>query len=127
MADEVNGERLITENPVDVLKQKGIKRSIKKREGYLEDRDISKLITFFHDAKDWPETPAHGVTNQGINYIMLLMATGLRKSEALSLQWGDVDWYRDLLSNGHKERVKSSRSHVLTEQVAIEKATRGFT
>ena len=56
MADEVNGERLITENPVDVLKQKGIKRSIKKREGYLEDRDISKLITFFHDAKDWPDT-----------------------------------------------------------------------
>ena len=47
MADEVNGERLITENPVDVLKQKGIRRNIKKREGYLDDRDISKLITFF--------------------------------------------------------------------------------
>jgi integrase len=95
MADEVDGERLITENPVDVLKQKGIKRSVVRREGYLEDHDISKLITFFHDAKDWPETPKHGVTNQGINYVMLLMATGLRKSEALSLQWGDVDWHKE--------------------------------
>jgi integrase len=113
MADEVNGERLITENPVDVLKQKGIRRNIKKREGYLDDRDISKLITFFHDAKDWPETPKHGVTNQGINYVMLLMATGLRKSEALSLQWGDVDWYKETFlvrdtKNGSSHHVPMS-------------------
>ena len=113
MADEVNGERLITENPVDVLKQKGIKRSIKKRAGYLEDSDISKLITFFHDSKDRPETPKHGVTNQGINYIMLLMATGLRKSEALSLQWDDLDWQKETFlvrdtKNGSNHHVPMS-------------------
>ena len=130
MADEVNGERLITENPVDVLKQKGIKRSIKKREGYLEDRDISKLITFFHDAKDWPETPAHGVTNQGINYIMLLMATGLRKSEAFSLQWGDVDWHKETFlvrdtKNGsnHHVPMSSLTKWLLRKQQEVSRAS----
>ena len=60
-----------------------------------------------------PETPKHGVTNQGINYVMLLMATGLRKSEALSLQWGDVDWYKETFlvrdtKNGSSHHVPMS-------------------
>lgn len=92
LADEVEGERLINENPMLVIKQKRYKRQVKKRTRYLSDDQIGKLIHFYHTEKDWPETPDHGVTEQGINFVMLLMCSGLRKSEGMRLAWGDVDW-----------------------------------
>jgi integrase len=92
LADEVDGERLIDENPMIVIKQKRYKRQVKKRTRYLSDDEIGKLIHYYHTEKDWPETLAHGVTDQGINFVMLLMCSGLRKSEGMRLAWEDVDW-----------------------------------
>jgi integrase len=90
MADEVFGERLITDNPCDVLKQKRINRTIPKRDGYLEEDDIRRLFHFFFSVSKHEEAPKTGVKRQGINYIALLLSTGLRKSEALSIRWNDV-------------------------------------
>ena len=53
MADEVDGERLIAENPFDVIKQKKLKRTPKPRDNYLNASEISRLITFFHNEIDW--------------------------------------------------------------------------
>lgn len=92
MAEEVDGERLITENPFDVIKQKKLKRALKSREHFLSAQDVNTLITFFHDQIDWAAKAAKGVTPQGINYVMLLLSTGLRRSEGASLRWEDVDW-----------------------------------
>lgn len=92
LADEVDGERLITENPTDVIKQKGYKRTVKRRTRFLDDDEIAKLIHFNLTIKDWPETPEHGVTDQGINFTMLLLYSGLRKSEGLRIQWQDINW-----------------------------------
>lgn len=92
MADEVGGERLVTENPFDVLKQKKLKRALKSREHFLSAQDIKILITLFHDKIDWGSTATEGITPQGINYVMLLLSTGLRRSEGASLRWADVDW-----------------------------------
>ncbi|MFC6637775.1 tyrosine-type recombinase/integrase [Sulfitobacter sp. JBTF-M27] len=92
LADEVDGERLITENPWLVIKQKKYRRQVKRRTDYLEDEQIKRLIHFYHMEKDWPETRKHGVTEQGINFVMLLMCSGLRRTEGLRLAWEDVDW-----------------------------------
>lgn len=92
LADEVDGERLIDENPMIVIKQKRYRRQVRRRTRYLSDEEISKLIHFYHTEKNWPETPTHGVSEQGINFIMLLMCSGLRKSEGMGLKWEDVDW-----------------------------------
>ena len=92
MADEIDGHRLIKENPVDVIRQKKISRKVKARDRFLSDKEISKLIHYYHIEKDWPETRKHGVSAQGINYVMLLLCSGLRKGEALSLRWNDIDW-----------------------------------
>lgn len=92
LADEVDGERLITENPADVIKQKGYKRTVKRRTRFLEDDEIAKLIHFDLTVKDWPETPTHGITDQGINFTMLLLYSGLRRSEGLRLRWQDINW-----------------------------------
>src|SRR6056297_614091 len=91
LADEVDGERLITENPTDVIKQKGYKRTVKRRTRFLDDDEIAKLIHFDLTVKDWPETPTHGVTDQGMNFTMLLLYSGLRKSEGLRMRWQDIN------------------------------------
>jgi len=90
-ADEAFGERLITDNPCDVIKQKFINRTVKKREEYLEGDAIQRLFQFFFSTYEHHEAPKTGVTRQGINFIVLLLATGLRKSEALGIKWSDVD------------------------------------
>lgn len=92
MADEVDGERLLTENPFDVIKQKKLLRTPKARDHYLSSHDIGRLVTFFENEMDWGARQVKGVKPQGINYVMLLMATGLRRSEATGLRWENVDW-----------------------------------
>lgn len=96
MADEIVGERLISENPCDVLKQKRYDRSVKKRISYLDEDKIHSLFHYFFSIQGHPQAPKTGVTQQGINYIMLLLLTGLRKSEALGILWSDVDWGKRL-------------------------------
>jgi len=111
MAEEVDSERLITENPTSVLTQKRYDRSVKPRQRYLSDREIDQLLHYAYVRRSWPTReyvekhgvsrklkdgtwkPAHdGVTDQGLNYVLLLLHTGLRKSEMLLLRWGDIDW-----------------------------------
>ena len=54
MADEIDGERLIRENPFNVISEKGIKTQTKKRVTFLNDVDISKLITFYMNYDNLP-------------------------------------------------------------------------
>lgn len=96
MADEIAGERLISDNPCDVLKQKRYNRTIAKRETYLDENMIGQLFHYFYSIYDHPQTPKSGVTRQGINYVMLLLLSGLRKSEALGVAWSDVDWSKKI-------------------------------
>jgi integrase len=93
-ADETAGERLIRDNPCDVIKEKKIKRKIKARTDYLTEDDIRSLIHYAYTVRTWkaPKPEPDGVTDQGINLIMLLLRTGLRVSEALGLKWEDVDF-----------------------------------
>jgi integrase len=122
-ADEVAGERLIKENPVDVLKDKRIDRKVDRRKRYLSDAEIAKFVELFHDALNFYEREPHGVTRQGGNYVMLLLATGLRKSEALALKWIDVDWtarhfvvHNTKNGTDHYVPLSSLISHVLLLQ-----------
>lgn len=131
MADDVDGERLIAENPFDVLKQKKLKRALKPREHFLPAQDVNTLIMFFHDQIDWGGKATNGVTPQGINYIMLLLSTGLRRSEGASLRWEDVDWQsktfvvRDT-KNGTNHHVPMSTltEWVLKKQLKVAESSR---
>ena len=87
MADDT-----IQSNPCDILKFKSMRKAPRRKNSYLSDRAVGRLIHFFEVEKDWPETPSHGVSDQGANYLKLLLFTGLRKSEALKLRWDNVDW-----------------------------------
>ena len=97
MADDVDGEQLLTSNPTNVLKQKKYDRAVPVRTDYLDDNQIYQLLRYAETVRSWPTAEMakannkDGVTDQGLNYTLLLLFTGLRKSEALRLAWADVD------------------------------------
>ena len=92
MADEVQGVRLLENNPVDVIKQKRVSRTIPKREDYLNEDQIYRLMHFHITERTFAEQYRKGVTDQGINYVIILLFSGMRRSEAMGLRWEDVDY-----------------------------------
>ena len=96
-ADDIGGVRLLTENPVEVLKEKRVDRKVKRRERYLDENEIEKLMHFDRVERTFHPKPTHGVTEQGMNYVMLVLFTGMRKSEVCNLRWEDIDFKKKTL------------------------------
>lgn len=74
MADDI-----VQSNPVDVLKQKRVDRSMRKRTSYLPANKAQELLN---------KTLSERVT--ATIAVHLMLHTGLRKTEALSLRWSDI-------------------------------------
>ena len=113
-ADDVGGVRLITENPVDVLKEKRLDRKVKRRERYLDESEIDKLMHFDLVERTFHQNPTHGVSEQGMNFVMLLLFTGMRKGEVSNLKWEDIDFKKKTIvarntKNGSDHYVPMSR------------------
>jgi integrase len=99
-AEEVHGERLITENPCEVIKDKRYTTTIKPRTNYLTEHQIINILEYHAGCRvgeasqmlpnGFRYVNRDGVTREGLNYILLLMLTGLRKNEACSLAWSNV-------------------------------------
>lgn len=96
MADET-----IESNPVQVLKQKRINRSIVKRTNYLSQKEARKVLD---------SLSTHPVEIA----IALMIYTGLRKNEALSLRWDDVSGELIKISD-----TKNHREHLIPVTVQI--------
>jgi len=71
---------LIESNPVDVLKQKRIDRSVKERGRYLPADKVEELL-------NKTASESHPMTLA----VHLMVRTGLRKNEALRLKWSDLE------------------------------------
>ncbi len=84
-------DETIESNPVYVLKQKRINRSIIKRTSYLAQEEARKVLR---------SLSTHPVEIA----IALMLFTGLRKNEALSLRWDDV-------SNEGLIRISDTKNH----------------
>ena len=91
-ADEVQGERLITENVTDVIKGKRYSQVVKPRVDYLDAPKVDKLLGYFFDLRPHPELKQIKVTDQGCAYVLLLLYTGLRRKEGLGLRNEDIDY-----------------------------------
>ena len=114
-AERVNGERLIKENPCDVIKEKRIKTTIKSRTSYLTKGQLNRLFRYLYDEWDWHhrtgkiERP-NGVSKDHIDLIELYLRTGLRHSELTSLSWAAVDFDDDFFV---VEDTKNGKDHYL--------------
>jgi len=91
-ADEVHGERLLKENVTDVIKEKRYSTAVKPKESYLKAGDVEKLLDYLTWYREHQEWKPDGVNDRGAAYVLLLLYTGLRKSEALSLRWEDLNF-----------------------------------
>lgn len=82
MAEEIaQNKRLIDRNPVEVIKEKRLRKTLKPRSGSIPLHKVGKLLT-----------AAVELENETVgDIITLLLFTGLRRNEALSLRWENVD------------------------------------
>lgn len=88
-AEEINGTRLITENPVEVLRDKRVDRSIRRRDSYLAARQVVELLNTFSVCRHEEISPSDSRCSF-YHAIALIVFTGLRREEAFSLKWEDV-------------------------------------
>ena len=87
------GVRLITENPCDVLKEKKIDRNIKPRERYLEKEELGLVLEELSHIQhpDYAKQKLRMTNVTVADFITLLLFTGLRREEASTLKWADVN------------------------------------
>ncbi len=87
------GVRLITENPCDVLKEKKVDMRVKPRSTYLEKEDLRAVVEELSHVHhpDYNKQKVRLTSITIADYLMLLIFTGLRRDEAASLEWSDVN------------------------------------
>jgi integrase len=87
------GVRLITENPCDVLKEKRVDRRIKPRERYLDKKELQKVVEELEHANhpQYRDQKIRLTSTTVADLLLLLLFTGLRRNEAASLEWEDVN------------------------------------
>lgn len=87
--------KVIESNPVDVLKEVGL-WSKPKRKSRIVSADT---------LKDWHDAVLQLPNTKAKVYLLILIYTGLRSSEALNLLWQDVDFKNDTLT------VRDTKNH----------------
>ena len=105
-----DGTRLLPlGNPCRVLKAKGIRKPLKKREGYLTLKQRLDLRDSLSRAShpEWKNKP---LTNQQAIFVMVLLLSGLRKDEARLLRWEDISFDDRTITI---PETKNGKAHVL--------------
>jgi len=92
--DEVNGEPLLARNPVDVLRDKKMRKSLVPRESYLNESQLESLFDLVTQQVH-PEYSGN-VTRDDIDFVLLLAITGMRLEEVRHIRWSDVDFSADV-------------------------------
>ncbi len=90
-----SGKPVISDNPVSRLSQTRAWYRVERRQTLIKK----------HELKGWMEAVAALESAVARDYLMLVLLTGLRRSEALKLRWDDVDF---------KERsitIKDTKNH----------------
>lgn len=98
--EDAKGHSLITENPVKRLSQTRAWYRIKRRQTYIKP----------HELAAWSKG-LQKMTNETLHdYLLVVLFTGLRKSEAAQLKWGDIDLKAKTLT---VEETKNHQPHTL--------------
>jgi integrase len=83
-----DGQPVIPDNPVRRLSAKRLWNRIERRTRYLEPDQLAPWWQAVQSLKDKPQYPSREVHR---DYLLLLLFTGLRRTEALRLRWENVN------------------------------------
>lgn len=117
-SDVVGGKPLLDSNPVDVLKQKKVRKLLRARKRYLTTHQLQEL-RYIAEHCSHPEWRG-ATTGEDADFVMLLLMTGLRVDELRTLAWSNVDFNEGTLRavdtknrNEHILPLTGSIGHVL--------------
>lgn len=99
---EIDGNPIIQKNPVDRLSQLRAWHRLPPRQNVIPD----------HKMASWYQAVVSLRDHKIRDYLLLLLFTGLRRTEAATLKWADVDFDTKVLTI-HAERAKNHREHRL--------------
>jgi integrase len=113
-----DGVRLITDNPCDVLKEKKVDRRMKPRERFLDRQElrlvVEELSLFQHP--EYSKKPGHLNNVTVADFLTLLLFTGLRREEAATLEWGNIN-FADSYFVVHDTKNRSDHVVPMSQQV----------
>ena len=105
--DDSDGKPIITENPVKRLSQTRAWYRVKIRESLIKKHELPALF----DALDKLELGLSNSKAETVrDYILFLLFTGLRRQEAATLKWGDIDFKDKTLTI---KETKNRKTHTL--------------
>jgi integrase len=108
--DDAGAEKLLPKgNPCLILKAKKLRRVLQPRERFLDSSQRSKIYDAFSMNAQYPEL-ANNITTDDTDLIWLLMHTGLRLDEALTMKWSAVDFTSESFTAFD---TKNHRDHTL--------------
>ncbi len=104
---DAKGQPLISDNPVRRLSTKRLWNRIERRTRYIEPEQLGVWWETVNAMKNTPQHPCIEVLR---DYLILLLLTGLRREEGLTLRWEHIN-----LENGTLRVVetKNGSQHVL--------------
>ena len=89
--DDIDGTLILPHgNPCNYLKKKRVRKTLKPRERYLDGFQRSQLYSCLAAANELDYSEV--IKQDDAELILMLIYTGLRLDEALSLKWADVDF-----------------------------------
>ncbi|KRB79934.1 hypothetical protein ASE07_25155 [Noviherbaspirillum sp. Root189] len=94
--------RPLVDNPVSVIKDAGLRHHEVKRETYIHPDQIEAFVKAVIKLGEHPVR----------DYLFLLLLTGMRSREALSLEWKDVDLLNRVFTVT-TEKAKNRQSHTI--------------
>lgn len=121
--EDSDGNSLLPDNPVKRLSQTRRWNRDKRRQTVIKRHELKPWFdaVLAHKAKHAPGSFDHTVAD----YLLLLILTGLRRSEAASLTWDDIDLIGKTL---HLDDTKNGEAHelplpeYLTELLTVRRA-----
>lgn len=84
-----NGDRLITENPVDILKEKRISRALPRRQTVIDPKELTRILSNIDGELVHGEGRSK-ISTSSLMAIYVIALTGSRKNEILTLRKKDI-------------------------------------
>jgi len=107
--DDAGSEKLLPKgNPCLILKAKKLRKALKPRERFLDDKQRNSLYDTLASVshKDYPGS----IKTDDADLIWLLIHTGLRLDEALTMPWSAVDFTNETFTAFD---TKNHKNHIL--------------